>query len=72
MKTRWGSGGTAPHILNLSTTQRSVVNFMPQLLYIQGKSFQYPLYRRLGGAPEPVWMQWQKKKKNPFSNPTKN
>jgi hypothetical protein len=33
---------------------------MPQLLYPQGKSFWYPLDRRLGGASELAWMLWNR------------
>jgi len=32
MKMYLGSGGTAPHILNLSTSSRWVVSFMPRPL----------------------------------------
>ena len=32
-----------------------VVNAMPRLLFTRGKETRYPLYRELGGAPEPVW-----------------
>jgi hypothetical protein len=49
-KAYWGSGGIAPHILDLSTRWRLVVSFMPQLLYPQGKSPWYPLDRRLVGS----------------------
>jgi hypothetical protein len=43
------SGGIAPHILNLDTRWRRVVNFMSMVLYSQGKSLQYLLDIRLGG-----------------------
>jgi hypothetical protein len=49
MKTYWGSGGIAPHILELSTRWRWVVTFTLRSLYPQGKSPCYPLDRRLGG-----------------------
>jgi hypothetical protein len=49
MKAYSGSGGTAPHILDLGTRWRWVVSFMPWLLYSQGKCPWYPLDRRLGG-----------------------
>jgi hypothetical protein len=29
----------------------------PAVLYPRGKDLRYPLNRRLGGAPEPVWTQ---------------
>jgi hypothetical protein len=45
----WGSGGIAPHILNLSTKWRWVVSFTPKLLCPQGQSRQYPLDSGLGG-----------------------
>jgi hypothetical protein len=48
MKAYWGNGGIAPHILDLSTRWRWVVNFMPWPLYSQGKNPWYPLDRRLG------------------------
>jgi hypothetical protein len=48
MKTYWGSGGTAPHIL-WPRHQMGVVSFTARLLYPQGKSPWYPLDRRLGG-----------------------
>jgi len=43
-----GSGGIAPHILDLSTRWRRVVSFTPQQLYPQGKSPRYSLDRRWG------------------------
>jgi hypothetical protein len=43
MKTYWGSGGTAPCILDLGTRCR----WMP--LYPQGKHHRYPQDKRLGG-----------------------
>jgi hypothetical protein len=50
MKVNWGSGDTAPRILDLGTRWRWVVSFTPRLLYPQGKSpWQQPLDRRLGG-----------------------
>jgi hypothetical protein len=49
MKAYWGSGGIAPHILDLSTRWRSVVSFTPWPLYMQRKSPWHPLARRLGG-----------------------
>jgi hypothetical protein len=49
-KTYWRNGGIALCILNLGTTWRWVVSFMPRPLYPQGKSPWYPLDRRLGGS----------------------
>jgi hypothetical protein len=49
MKT-WGSGGKAPHILDLDTRWRWVVSFTPRSLYPQEKSPRYPFDRRLGGT----------------------
>jgi hypothetical protein len=45
----WGSGGIAPHILDLGTRSRWVVSFTPWLFYPQRKSPWYPSYSRLGG-----------------------
>jgi hypothetical protein len=46
----WVSGVIAPRILNLGTRWKWVmVNFMPQALYLCGKSPRYLMYRRLGG-----------------------
>jgi hypothetical protein len=43
-------------ILNLMTTWRWVVSFMPLLLCIWGNILPYPLYRKEGGClSEPVW-----------------
>jgi hypothetical protein len=53
-----GSGGIAPHILNLGTTWRWVASFTLQLLYPQRKSPQYPLDRRLGWSG----MWWPREK----------
>jgi hypothetical protein len=49
MKTYWGSGGIAQHLLDFSIRWRWVVSFTPWPLYPQGKSPWYPLDRRLGG-----------------------
>jgi hypothetical protein len=49
MKTYWGSGGTAPRILDLGTRWRWVVSFTTRPLYPQGKTPWYPFNRRLGG-----------------------
>jgi len=39
-----------------------VVSFTPRPFYHRGKSLRYPLDRRLGGPPEPVWTQWRREK----------
>jgi hypothetical protein len=49
MKAYWGSGGTAPRILDLGTRWRCVVSFKPRPFYPPGKSPWYTLDRRLGG-----------------------
>jgi hypothetical protein len=49
MEAYWGSGGTAPRILDLDTRWRWVVSFTTRPLYLQGKSTWYPLDSRLGG-----------------------
>jgi hypothetical protein len=61
MKVYWGSGCTAPRILDLSTRWRWVVSFTPRPLYPHGKSPRYPLDRGFVGS-EPVWMRWWKEK----------
>jgi hypothetical protein len=45
-----GRGGTAPHTLDPSTSWRWRVSLILQLLYTQGMSPCYPLYRRLDGT----------------------
>jgi hypothetical protein len=62
MNMYWVSGGIAPCILNLGTRWRWVACFMPQSLYTHGKNSLYPLVRRLGGQPQPVWTWWQREK----------
>jgi hypothetical protein len=49
MKAYWGSGGTAPCILELGTRWRWMVSFTRRPPYPQGKSPWYQLDRRLGG-----------------------
>jgi hypothetical protein len=49
MKAYWGSGGIAPRTFDFGTRWRWVVSFTPRPLYPQGKTFLYPLDRRLGG-----------------------
>jgi hypothetical protein len=43
MKAYWRSGGISPHILDLGSTWRWVVSFMPRPLYPKGKNLWYPL-----------------------------
>jgi hypothetical protein len=50
-----GSGGIAPHILNLSTGWRWVVSFIPWQVYPQGRSLWYLLDRKLGVSQ--IWFQ---------------
>jgi hypothetical protein len=45
-----------PHILDLGTSWRWVVNFTPPPALPPGKSPLYPLNKRLGGPP--VWTTW--------------
>jgi hypothetical protein len=44
-----GSGGIAPHILNLITRWKCVASFKHQVLYPWGKRPQYSFHRMLGG-----------------------
>jgi hypothetical protein len=46
----WGSGCIDPHIIDLGTSWRWVVSFMPLPIYPRGKSPWYPLDTRLGGS----------------------
>jgi hypothetical protein len=45
----WGSGCIDPSFLDLGTSWKLVFSFTPEPLYPRGKSFLYPLNRRLGG-----------------------
>jgi hypothetical protein len=45
----WGSGCINPHFLDLGTSWRWVVSFMPWLPYPRGNRPRCPLHRRLGG-----------------------
>jgi hypothetical protein len=45
----WGSGCIDPHFLDLGTSWRWVVSFMPLPLYSRERAPPYPFYRRLGG-----------------------
>jgi hypothetical protein len=54
MKTYWGSGDVAPHVLNLGTRWRWVVSFTPRPFYSQGKSL-VAIGEEAGRAPKPLW-----------------
>jgi hypothetical protein len=54
MKTYWGNGSIAPHILNLGTGWKSVVSFTPRPHYRRGRNPWYALDRRLG-VPHRRW-----------------
>jgi hypothetical protein len=49
MKAYWDSGSIAPRILYICTRWRLVISFKTRPLYLQEKSLQYPLDRRLAG-----------------------
>jgi hypothetical protein len=51
----WGERRYISTILDLGTRWRWAVSFTPRPLYSRRKSPGYPLYRRLGWAPGPVW-----------------
>jgi len=68
MKTYWGSGGTAPRILNLDSTWRWVVSFAPRPLYTQGKKTGT---HWIGGCVGPE-ADAEAKRKNPIIAPAGN
>jgi hypothetical protein len=49
MKAYWGSGGIDPHLLDLGTRWKCMVNFTPRPICPQGKSPWCTLDRRLSG-----------------------
>jgi hypothetical protein len=53
MKTNRGSGYIDPRFLDLGTSWRWVVSFMPLPLYPRGKDLRHSLDRRLGGLQSP-------------------
>jgi hypothetical protein len=55
-----GSGGTVPRI-NFSTRWMWQVSFTPRPLYRLHMVLWYPLKRRFGGPPGPVWTLWTEK-----------
>jgi hypothetical protein len=59
----WGSGCIYPCILDLSTSWRWVVSFMPRPVYLR-----YPLDKEAGRAPELIWMMWRREKCRPYWN----
>jgi hypothetical protein len=64
----WGSGGIAPHFLNIGTRWRSVVSFMPQPLHFQGKASLTSLDRRL--IESQIWSRCGRKKSTHSRNET--
>jgi hypothetical protein len=66
MKEYWGSGGIAPHFLDLGTRWRWVVSFTPLPLYLEGKSPWYPFDRRLGGPQSRSGRGGEKKNSQPL------
>lgn len=52
-----GSGGTAPHILNLSTVSENSWFLITSLL---NKQPLVPIGYKSGCVPEPIWTLWQK------------
>jgi hypothetical protein len=65
MKTYWGSGCIAPHILWPRHQMGWVVSFTPRPLYPQEKSTWYPLDRRLGGLRSPSGRGGEEKNSQP-------
>jgi hypothetical protein len=59
------SRGTAPLIHNFGTRWRSLVDFKPQLLHLS-KTTPAPTERKVGWAPESVWMFWRSEKSLPL------
>jgi hypothetical protein len=49
-----GSRGIAPFVLNLGTSQRSVVNFISWVPYYQERTL-VPIEEEVGWSPELVW-----------------
>jgi hypothetical protein len=68
----WGSGCIAPHFLDLGTSWRWMVSFTSHPLYPWGKSFQYPLDRRLGGPRELVWTTSRRENSWPYCDLNSN
>jgi hypothetical protein len=70
MKTYWGRGGTAPHILTLGTRSRWAVRFTPRPIYPREKRCRHPLDWILGGPQSRFGCSGEKK--NPLSAPAAN
>jgi hypothetical protein len=51
VKTFWGSGGTAPRILNLDNKWSKMISFTLWSLYPRGKKPRYPW---IGGWVDPI------------------
>ena len=60
LKTYRGSGGTAPHILNMGTKWKWVVSLTPRPFQPQERTPVIEL--ESGCAPEPVWVVLEKRK----------
>jgi hypothetical protein len=70
IKTYWGSGGIAPHILDLGTRWRWVISFTPRTLYSPGKE---PLVSmRLCGLRSRSWRGGEEVNKFPPPTGTRN
>jgi hypothetical protein len=61
------NGGIAPCILNLGTRWTIVTSFTPQPLYPEDR-YQFPLNKRLGEIPQPVWTSWRREKSQTCQN----
>jgi hypothetical protein len=67
MKTYLGVEVLLHSFFDLGTRWRSVVSFTPRPLYLQGKSPQYPLDRKLGGPQSRSWHGVEEKNSQPSS-----
>ena len=59
----YGSGGSAPLSLNLGTRRRSIVSFIPRLVYAPTHKEEPLVYteEKAGWVPLLVWMLWRRK-----------
>jgi hypothetical protein len=67
MKAYWGSGGVDPRIPDVGIRLRWVVSLTLRPFYPQGKSFWYPLDRRLGGAQNRSGLGGDEKNSQPLA-----